>query len=106
MVAGMSAIAVTERQFQSQVIQLARLFGWRTQYHWREIHSPAGWPDLTLVQGEVAWFSELKRDTGIVTPAQQEWLDALAAVREVHTGIWRPSQFEQIAELLQRRGRG
>lgn len=102
----MEAFALTEKQFLQQVKDLARILGWKTYHPWQSLHSDKGYPDLTLVQGEVAWFSELKRDTGIVTPAQQEWLDALAAVREVHTGVWRPSQFDQIVELLQQRGRG
>jgi hypothetical protein len=48
-----AALALTERQFERQVRDLAALRGWKCHKHWLSIHSPAGWPDLFLYRGDV-----------------------------------------------------
>jgi VRR-NUC domain-containing protein len=57
--------------------------------------------DLTLVRDRVVWV-ELKTETGKVSAAQREWLDALkAAGAEAY--IWRPSDLERVGQVLGRR---
>lgn len=90
---------ITERQFQAQVIRLARLCGWRVQFHWSERHSPAGWPDLALWRGSRFLLAELKTERGRVSAAQQRTIEELRECGlEVH--LWRPSQWDMIVETL------
>lgn len=103
---------ITEKQFESQVKDLAKMFGWLYYHTWRSIHSPAGFPDCVMVRGDAIIFAELKSEKGIVSPPQQEWLDALDEVsnasrdyvydeyRFVHVYLWRPSQIDAIVEVL------
>lgn len=83
---------ITEKQFEAQVKQLAKMFGWLYYHTWRSIHSPAGFPDCVFVRERVV-YAELKTDKGQPTPDQYEWLRALAeADQEVY--LWRPSDME------------
>ncbi len=81
---------------------LAPMLGWRLCYHTlRSKGSQSGFPDRVLVRDRVI-FAELKREKGVVTDAQREWLDGLAAVgAEVY--LWRPSDLDEIAEILSKR---
>lgn len=90
---------MSEKQFSQQVVDLARLCGWKVYRVWLSVRSPAGFPDLFMVRGEQIVAAELKVH-GKVTPAQQEWLDALDGTGKVAAFIWRPQDWEQIVELL------
>jgi hypothetical protein len=92
---------ISERDFMHQVRDLAKLFGWRYHHSWTQIHSPAGYPDITLVKGSRLIFCELKSEKGTVHPKQQEWLDALGETG-VEVYLFRPSDFERITEILRR----
>lgn len=96
----MSVLEVSERDLTRQVAELAVLFGWRRYHTWLARHSPAGFPDETLVRGERLIFAELKSEKGKLTPAQVEWLRALRQVRTVEVYEWRPSDLEQLAGRL------
>ena len=91
---------ISEKEFESQVKDLAKIFGWKYYHTWRSIHSPAGYPDCCLVRENRLLFAELKSEKGKVTPAQQEWLDALDATGKCEVYLWRPAQIEEIAEIL------
>lgn len=110
---------LTEKQFSQQVVDLARLLGWRCYFSWTSLHSPAGFPDLVLVRRRPAprlILAELKTDTGKTTPEQDAWLEdleAVAAATEVpldmggrrvalETHVWRPRDFDAIARILAR----
>lgn len=90
--------ALTEAQFQQQVVDLAKLFGWGTSYNSRRdkgapdwplaglvfhprimYRSEPGWPDLTLIRrsDRRLIFAELKTDKGKLSPRQQQVLDLL-----------------------------
>lgn len=91
--------AITEKQFESQIKGLAKIYGWLYYHTWRSIHSPAGFPDCIMVRGERLIIAELKSETGQPTLEQYEWLEALAeAGQEVY--LWRPDDFDEIAEVL------
>ena len=83
-------MSLTERDFSQQVIELARLRGWKVYHTWSSIHSPAGFPDLVLTRKGRLIFAELKSDKGKLTPAQEEWL---ASLRETAARVyeWRPT---------------
>ena len=90
---------ITEKQFESQVKELAKVFGWLYYHTWRSIHSPAGFPDCVMVRGQRLVIAELKSEKGTVSEKQFEWLEALGKAKaEVY--LWRPSDFQLIAEIL------
>lgn len=95
---------MTEADWQSLVVGVARLHGWMT-WHTRDSRgSDPGWPDLVLARpatGEVI-FVELKSERGKVTISQQGALDALAACG-VETAVWRPSDEAAVMERLRKR---
>ena len=91
-------LAITENQFEGQVRQMAKMFGWLYYHTFLSKWSAAGFPDCILVRERVIYV-ELKSETGQLSPEQYEWLEALAnAGQEVY--YWRPSDFEDIAEIL------
>ena len=90
---------MSEKEFQAQVLELARLCGWRVYHTHDSRRSAAGFPDLVLVKKQSLLFAELKTDTRDTTPEQQVWLEDLrAAGQEVH--IWRPGNWATIQERL------
>lgn len=92
---------MTEREWQSQVVQAARLMGW-TAYHTHDSRrSEPGWPDLALVRDRLV-MAELKTDTGRLSAAQERWLSLLTAAG-VEAHVWRPRDIDQVLDVLKRR---
>ena len=106
-------LPISERDFQSQVIDLARSCNWRLAHfrpgksaggRWAtQMSGDIGYPDLTLVRDDRLVFAELKTSNGQATPEQVEWLQALDAVEHVTAQLWRPSDLDAIATLLSTR---
>lgn len=95
--------ALTEKQFQAQVLQLASLSGWRCYHTFDSRRSSPGFPDLVLVRPPRLLLVELKTDQGRLRPEQAAWLDVLAGCEdapEVH--LWRPSSWGEIEATLTR----
>lgn len=103
--------AITERQFQEQILQLAAIMGWecvhfrpaQTRHGWRTPVQGSlgpGWPDLVLVRDDRIIFAELKRDGGKATPEQERVLRLLGATGHAEVYIWRPAAFDAITALL------
>ena len=95
----MTAPTMTERDFQSQVLDLARICGWKAYHSWTSIHSAPGFPDLVLARPPRLLFLELKSERGRLTPAQSEWLQTLAECN-VDARVVRPSNFNELLEAL------
>ena len=100
--------AMSEREFANLVVQLAQIKGWKVYRTWNSLHSPAGYPDLTMArgtrEGETVGrllFIELKKESGKLTTAQRDWLAALL-VAGAEARIWRPSMWNDIVEELSR----
>jgi len=101
---------VTEAQLQRQVLDLARLTGWRTA-HFRTAQTARGayvtpvagdgkgFPDLVLVKGDRVLYRELKRDGAYLEPDQKLWRDALQAAGADYA-IWRPKDWPEIEATL------
>ena len=100
-----SKVKISEKDFQQQIIDLAKLYGWRcahfrpalTTHGWRTPVSAdgKGFPDLVLahpVRGIL--FAELKSERGGASPEQIEWIELLGGE------IWKPSDLERIVEVL------
>ena len=91
-----------ERDFQQRVTHIAKL------YHWScysivdsRRASLAGYPDLTMwnVQQGRLIFAELKREKGVLSVAQKQVLAELGTLG-VEVYVWRPSDFDDIVDLL------
>lgn len=103
----------SERQFQGEVIALARLLGWKVAHFrparvrrgGRDIYETPvgadgkGWPDLVLVRAGTIIFAELKVGKNTASEEQVAWLDALRETGAA-AGVWRPSDWDTILEAL------
>lgn len=95
---------LTERDWASQVADLARQLGWWRYHTYRSDRSQPGFPDETLIRDRVV-FLELKTETGKVSPAQHDCLSRLIRA-EAEAYIVRPRDLEPLASLLSLRLRG
>lgn len=95
---------ITEKQFESQIKDLAWTFGYIYYHTWRSFHSPSGYPDCTLVRLEPEprlIYAELKSETGQPTIDQYIWLQILQNVGPpVECYLWKPADFDDIVEIL------
>jgi hypothetical protein len=91
-----------EASFQRQVLDLARLMGFRAYHTWNSLHSAAGFPDLVLVRRPRVIFVELKSERGKVGDDQWAWLDDLKRCPGVEVHLWRPSDWPEIEKVLSR----
>ena len=96
---------ITEKQFQAQVLDLARIFGWQwvhfrpaqTTRGWRTpVQGPLGegWPDLILVHPKHGVrFIELK--VGRATPTPEQWnvLGQLSMASQ-YAAVWMPGDLD------------
>lgn len=99
--------SVSERDFQAQVIKLATTLGWRHYHTHDSRRSPAGFPDLVLVNParRRVMYRELKAERGRVSTMQQDWLGMLSACG-VDAGVWRPSDLMSGLILSELQGKG
>ena len=93
---------LSERDFQTQVVELARITGWQTMHVRRTIGkgnkwvtgtSVPGWPDLAIWGHGRFILAELKTDRGTLT-AEQEKLVASLRAAGVDVRIWRPHMWD------------
>jgi len=95
---------MSEKEFQSQVIALAHLTGWRV-YSIPDSRRTtlSGYPDLTLwnPKKKAVLFAELKTDKGRLSAEQITVIDEL---RECGTQVvvWRPKDWEEIVGTLKK----
>lgn len=89
---------LTEKDFQSQIIELAERLHWLVYHTYDSRRSRAGFPDLVLVKDRVI-FAELKTQVGRVLPAQSQWLSSLRHAG-VECYVWRPDELEDIIRIL------
>ncbi len=103
-------MAVSETEFQSQVIDLAHIHGYRHMHvrrtigrhrQWVTGTSTIGWPDLTLWAPlhHRIMFAELKTETGKLSADQELVLTELVSAG-AHVHLWRPSQLQSISDCF------
>ncbi len=105
---GRYRVAVTEKQFAEQVVDLARVCHWKIHHDRGDyrncIAGDAGFPDYVLVRRGRVIFAELKSEAGKLTKNQLEWVAELGGPslgkKVVEVYIWRPSDLEQITRIL------
>lgn len=107
------APAISEADWQQQVIDLAHLHGWQhlhvrrtigKGHRWTTSTNVKGWPDLFLWSEDQqrTLAVELKSATGTVTAEQEAVLASLARAG-VETHVWRPADIDQAQQILSRR---
>lgn len=87
--------AMTEAQLFESVRAHLNAFGWLWVHHYDSRRSNEGFPDICavrLAEGRVPrlLFAELKRQNGVVSDTQWQWLQSLKVVG-AETYLWRPS---------------
>lgn len=101
----------TEGEFQTAVIALAHLRGWkvahfrpaRTERGWRTpMEGDAGFPDLVLARKGSVIFAELKAHGKNPSADQADWLAALQGDNGVEVYVWRPEDMDQVQMILGR----
>jgi hypothetical protein len=92
--------ATSERDFQRQVLDLAKILGWQAYHPMLSKWSERGWPDLALCRPPRLLFAELKTERGRTTAYQDRWLALLGACPGVEVFLWRPSDLDRVAETL------
>lgn len=90
--------ALTEREWQQQVLDLCAYHHLKTYHTYDSRRSTAGFPDLTIV-GRSTVFAELKSEKGKVSAAQHEWIVALNN-SGVEAHVWRPSDMPTVRAVL------
>lgn len=96
---GRSVIEPSEAEFQTAVLDLASMLGWRYYHTHDSRRSPHGFPDLVLVRPPIVLFVELKSPSGVVQPDQRVWLEELARCG-LNVRVWRPDDWEEIEKTL------
>ena len=98
----------SEKEFQAQILELARLAGWKAYHTFDSRRSQKGFPDLCLVRPPEIVFAELKTDSpsAKLRPEQRAWLEALSECPGVEARLWRPGDFEDMQAMLCERRKG
>ena len=90
---------LSEKEWQRQIVELAKTVGFALIYHtYRSERSAAGYPDLVLVR-ERQVVIEVKRETGKPSPDQCRWLQGLLAA-DIETYLVRPSDLPELGVVL------
>ena len=93
----------SEKEFQGQVLDLARLSSWLCYHTHDSRRSAPGFPDLVLVRPPRLVFAELKSEEGRIKPEQKVWLEALSNCTEApESHLWRPRNLEEVQQILKR----
>lgn len=91
---------LTEKAFQQQIIDLAKLRGWLVYHVFDSRRSNPGFPDLILIRGDTLQAFEVKTEKGRVSADQEAWLDAFGGVVVIDAEVVRPSDWDYIERVL------
>ncbi len=94
-----------EADFQQQIVELAESLGWAVWHDNDARRNRAGFPDLELLRGATMLRLEVKTAKGIVSDAQQAYIDRLNLVKFVTAAVVRPCNFEALTDTLRRAAR-
>lgn len=94
--------AISEKQFQAQIVELARWNNFVVYHTFDSRRSEAGFPDLILIRPPRLIVVEVKSQTGRVTPAQEAWLQRFQECG-IETHVWRPDHWAVVTAALSRR---
>lgn len=91
---------INERQWQAQITDLAKTFGWAVYHTQLSKWSESGWPDLALCRPPRLVLVELKSAAGKLSAGQARWLQLLGACPGVETFLWRPADLDRAVSVL------
>lgn len=106
---------VSEKDLDRYVKDLADLYGWQ-RYHqvtgvfcptcrkptYSKVAGMPGFPDMVMAHSNGRLiFAELKSQIGTLRPGQPEWLLLLNRGQGREVYLWRPSDMDAIAQILQ-----
>ena len=91
--------AVSERDFQQQIIELLKLKHIPFYHTYDSRRSNEGWPDLFFVIDNKAYAWEVKTEKGKQTMEQGLWLLTLSAAG-INTRLIRPSDWDYVERTL------
>lgn len=93
-------LAIKEKDFQQQIIDMAKLLGWWVYHPYDSRRSTAGWPDLTLIHFTTGRtiFAEVKAMKGRLSKAQKVCQELLRMQNDVR--VWRPCDWPEIEDVL------
>lgn len=99
---------LSEAEFQRQVVEIARAWGWRSCHvgkarvgkRWVTPTSVAGFPDLVLVRPPQLVFLELKKHGGRTRAEQLDWIGDLQRCAGVEAYIVGPADADDVWRLL------
>jgi hypothetical protein len=91
------ARSITEKELSQWTLDLARLLGWKVARWptWHSTGTDSGVPDLLLAREGVVLLVELKRETGKLSPAQEEWAQH-APVLVYKPSDWLSGEIERV----------
>lgn len=94
--------ALTEREFQSNVVYGLRKRGWRVFIVPDMRRTEAGLPDLICIHAnwDLMLALELKSETGRVRPEQRDVMAIMHQIPGVYAQIVRPSEWPGVLEWL------
>lgn len=99
------SLELTERQWQAQVLEAARVLEWLIYHTYDSRRSEPGFPDLMLLKGTRLVVAEVKTQKGRLNFAQEVWLEAFRATNaEVY--VWRPDDWPEVERVLKGESRG
>ena len=88
-----------ERDFQRQVIEVARSFGWTDFHVLRSKGMRGGFPDLFLIRPPNIVWAELKAENGKLSDAQKDMYEMLKeSLQNIY--VWYPDDMPEIIEVL------
>lgn len=90
--------AQSEAEFQAKITETCDLLGLKWHHEVDSRKSKSGFPDLCIA-GNTVIFLELKTEKGVVSKAQQDWIDRLNAAGGF-ARVVRPSDWDLIYKLL------
>jgi len=92
--------AMTENGLKQVVLRMAYEKGWAV-YHVPQSTmrngGGKGYPDLTLARDKEVLWIELKTETGLLSPEQRAWSEALPAYHVIRPSSWYTGR---VGELL------
>lgn len=93
---------LTEKEFQAEVVKVAKRAAWMVYHTHNSRRSEPGFPDLVLIRERLV-VAELKVGDGKLTAAQANWLDSFRSAG-VETYEWRPEDWGTILDVLAANG--
>lgn len=95
-----TVLKITEREFQAQVVALAKLYDFFVFHPYHMQRSTSGWPDLALCRPPRLILAELKTEKGKLTHMQKLWGERLDKCAGIEYYLWRPSSWEEIRRVF------